>query len=54
MIREIARNHPQHLSHIVSDLGDKTKEAREKHTALQESFDIIEEIEKSSMNSVIR
>lgn len=49
MIRELARMHPQHVAHVVADLGLITKEVREKHQALWEAFEIICEIEKCSL-----
>lgn len=49
MMRELARMHPQHLTHVMADLDLATKEVREKHHALWETFEIIGEVEKSSI-----
>lgn len=49
MMRELARMHPQHLTHVMGDLDVVTKEIREKHRALWETFEIIGEVEKSSI-----
>lgn len=49
MMRELARMHPQHLARVMADLDLATKEVREKHHALWETFEIIGEVEKSSI-----
>lgn len=53
MIRELARMHPQHLPQIIDELDTHTKELREKHRVLWESFDIIKETELSSMTTQV-
>lgn len=53
MMREMARMHPQHLAHVISDLDAYTKELREKHSVLWDSFEIIREIEKCSLHTTV-
>lgn len=53
MMRELARMHPQHLVHVMSDLDECTTELREKHNVLWESFDILREIEKCSLHMTV-
>lgn len=49
MIRELARRHSRHLLKIMNQLDVDTKDNREHHKELQDSFDIIKEVEGSAM-----
>lgn len=44
MIREIARKHPEQVEALLEDVKVETSDARARHPALQESFEVLEEI----------
>lgn len=49
MIRELARKHPKHISIIIDQLDMDTRDDREEHRVLWESFEVIKEVEESAM-----
>lgn len=53
MIRELARKHPRHLPIIMDQLDTDTKDNREEHRVLWESFEIIKEAEGCAILSQV-
>ncbi|KAI0563640.1 Nuclear cap-binding protein subunit [Gracilaria domingensis] len=51
MMRELARKHSRHLSIIIDQLDNDTRDNRDQHRVLWESFETIKEIEASDMLS---
>lgn len=51
MIRELARKHPQHVPIIIDALDNDTKDNRDQHRVLWESFEVVKEVEGSAMLS---
>eukprot|EP00178_Gracilaria_changii_P014255 TRINITY_DN40323_c0_g1_i1.p1 TRINITY_DN40323_c0_g1~~TRINITY_DN40323_c0_g1_i1.p1 ORF type:complete len:956 (+),score=137.59 TRINITY_DN40323_c0_g1_i1:6423-9290(+) len=51
MMRELARKHARHLSIIIDQLDNDTRDTRDQHRVLWESFETIKEIEASDMLS---
>ncbi|CAN8072829.1 unnamed protein product [Agarophyton chilense] len=49
MMRELARKHARHLSIIIDQLDNDTRDNRDQHRVLWESFETIKEIEASDM-----
>lgn len=54
MIRELARKHPRQLSTIMERLDTDTKEIREKHKSLWDSFEVMREVEASALMRQVR
>lgn len=44
MMREMGRKHPEQIEALLDDIRDETSEARERHPALQDAFEVLEEI----------